>query len=156
MRDLRFLAPGLLVLPLVVACGGNVVLDTPGAGGSGTGSAAGGSGVGGSGIGGSGSTLSTSSGPGNPGISCDFGTGASHVCETYYNLPASQMMAVESACSSAMGTVLAGCPSTDRLGTCSVSQGGITAGVAYYGSSGVTADQAQMACTASGGTWTAG
>jgi hypothetical protein len=119
--------------------------------GSEQGPGAGGSGAGGAGAGGS---VSTASGPGNTGISCDYNIAGTHVCALYQNIPAADMQALESACMSEMGTFGTACPTDGALGTCSQSAGGITEGVVYYDSGGITADEAQMACSGGGGMWT--
>lgn len=123
---------------VVVGCGARVSVDTGGAGGDGTGSA----------------------GTGSPAgsTSCDLRTFASHICTTYNygNLdPTGQAAAAEiSACNAAKGTP-GSCPTANALGTCTMSTAGVTASVTYYSDSSTALNlaEAQMACTASGGTF---
>ena len=132
-----FLILGLLALSLVVAGGGHRVGDT------GTGPATGGS-------------STTSSGtPGND-FSCDFKISTMEICAEYDNLPAADLSAEASACTGENGTVGTGCSSTNRLGTCSLAAGGVTADEAFYSDGGLSAATAQMSCTSGGGTWTPG
>jgi len=52
--------------------------------------------------------------------------------------------------------VLGVCPTTNALGTCVISAGGLTEAETFYASGGLTAAAAQMACTSGGGNWTGG
>jgi hypothetical protein len=84
------------------ACGGNVVVD--GIGGS--------SGLGGQT--GSGGTLA---------ISCDVVSGGVHVCAEIDNPTPTEVSNLTGMCVGSMTTLGTGCPSANRLGTCTVSAG---------------------------------
>jgi hypothetical protein len=51
-------------------------------------------------------------------------------------------------------TQVSSCPTTGELGYCTISDGGASESVYFYGNGTLTASQAQGACTAEGGTWT--
>jgi hypothetical protein len=100
------------------------------------------------------------SGPGGPGgpssVACDEATGGVHLCYLYAGLTAAQVTSVTSACTATTGgTIVSLCSTAGALGVCKETVGGITASITYYGSATLTAAEAQMSCTASGGTWTA-
>jgi hypothetical protein len=53
-----------------------------------------------------------------------------------------------------MGTPGSGCPSNgQRLGTCALSEGGVTETVIFYAGAGLTGFEAGAACASYGGTW---
>jgi len=145
---------GLLGAIVLAGCGGNVILDSPG-------EASGGTGPGGSstfsvGVGGAGGGTSTGPSGGN-GFSCDFMVAGVHECAEYDNLPAAtDVQALQSACTAEGGTSGTSCSSAGRLGTCTQSAGGLTYSASYYAGGSVTTMEAQQACESSGGTWTPG
>jgi len=104
---------------------------------------------------GTGGSTGSSGTSGGSGFTCDIKTAAYEYCEDYSNLPAADMAAIKSECTSAMGTAGTSCPTANALGTCSVSAGGISYSETFYMSTGFTATEAQSACTGSGGKWTA-
>jgi hypothetical protein len=80
------------------------------------------------------------------GLTCDVGAGsAGHACYAY---PASANLTT-----CPQGSSVSSCPSTNKLGTCTVMAGGVSASVTYYSDGGLTAMQAQSGCTQGGGTW---
>jgi hypothetical protein len=132
--DARAVAAGLaLAVGLAAGCGGKVVLD-------------------------GGSTASTGTGTGTgDGFACDFTTSGAHICEAIVDPTASEISALQTACNAEGGTTPSACSTTNALGTCSESAGGLTASITYYAdSSSITASEAQQACTAGGGTWSDG
>jgi len=157
----RALFFGLLGAALAAGCGGNVILDSGGGSGAAStgsgGGGVGGAGVGGAGVGGAGvgESGTTSSGPSGPGISCDITTDAQHFCLEYFGIPSGDLAAVQSECMTETGTFGTSCPSAGRLGTCALVAGGLSYSESFYDSNSFTAAEAQQACTASGGTWTA-
>jgi hypothetical protein len=138
----RVLFFGLLGAALAAGCGGNVILDSGGSGGTSTG-------PGGAGV----TSMGTA---GGSGFSCDFTMSGVHQCALYENLPAADVQAEEGACSAEGGTSGTSCSDAGRLGTCSETAGGFTYSVSFYADAGLTAAVAQQACAASAGTWTAG
>jgi hypothetical protein len=93
---------------------------------------------------------------GTPAVTCDTNTGGVHFCTSYGSLSAAQAMALTSQCMQSGGTDGTSCSTAGALGTCTVSTGGIMASVTYYAGGAVTATNAQMACTMTGGTWNPG
>jgi hypothetical protein len=122
----------------LAACSGNVVVDS-GDGTTGTGT-------------GTGTGTSSGTSPGN-GFSCDFTVADVHECSEYSNLPAADVDAEQSACEAESGTTGTGCSSTNSLGSCTFSAGGINYAEFYYADGGETASDAQMGCDAAGGNW---
>jgi hypothetical protein len=90
------------------------------------------------------------------GFACDEQTGGVHVCATYTNLPAADQASETAACTQEGGTAETTCSTANVLGACSVTAEGITATITYYAEGGLDAANAQMACTAGGGSWTGG
>jgi hypothetical protein len=89
-------------------------------------------------------------------FSCDFTVASVHECSEYSDLPAADQSAEVSACTAESGTAGTGCPTADALGSCAFMSSGISYSEFYYTDGGETADDAQMGCTAAGGTWTPG
>ena len=87
-------------------------------------------------------------------FSCEVKSSALHACYEYDNIPAATAMAEQSACTAQQGTAGTACPTSNKLGSCSQTSAGVTAKEFYYSDvGGLTAAQAQMACTSGGGTW---
>jgi hypothetical protein len=87
-------------------------------------------------------------------FSCEVKSTALHACYEYDNIPAATATAEQSACTAQMGTAGTACPTANKLGSCSQTSAGVTAKEFYYSDvGGLTAAQAQMACTSGGGTW---
>jgi hypothetical protein len=84
--------------------------------------------------------------------------GASSVCAEYVTPPITVTTDLETACMAEQGTPGSTCSSAGRLGTCAriSSTTSISENDAYYSDGGLTAAEAQAACTTSGGTWTPG
>jgi hypothetical protein len=89
------------------------------------------------------------------GESCDVKASGTHVCVTYDSSVDSS--AVSAACMASAGT-LGDCPTASKLGSCALTAGGLKETESFYSDTmpAITADEAKMACTSAGGTWTAG
>jgi hypothetical protein len=89
-------------------------------------------------------------------FSCDFSVSGTHECAEFADLSAADEPAVRSACADMMGTPVGACSTTgQRLGTCVLSEGGVTETVIFYVGAGLTGFEAHDACTAYAGMWTA-
>jgi hypothetical protein len=87
-------------------------------------------------------------------FSCNFIGQGGHTCEEYDNFSPSNLSVRQSDCTSTGGTVVTSCPSAMLLGTCVMTQRGVTRKMSYYSDGNITAAMAQMACTSFSGTWT--
>ena len=89
-------------------------------------------------------------------FSCDFSVSGTHECAQYADLSAAEVPAVRSACADMSGTPVGACSTAlQRLGTCVLSEGGVTETVIFYVGAGLTGFEAHNACAAYAGTWTA-
>jgi hypothetical protein len=90
---------------------------------------------------------------------CNFIGQGEHTCLEYDNFSPSYLSLLHSNCTSTDGTVVTSCPSAKLLGTCTMTQRGVTQKMSYYSDGGITAAMAEMACTSPDsvgfrGTWT--
>jgi hypothetical protein len=120
------------------ACGGNVVVDTS--------TSTTGSGASTTGTGGSATGL----------VSCAVSTAGIEVCAEYQNPPPAVLAALDTACTGDSGTLGQGCSMANVLGSCALTMMGISATEVFYAVGGLAPAEAEMSCSAAGGTWTAG
>ncbi len=164
MYNHGFLFFGALGIVVSAGCSTTVIVGTGASstGASGTGATAtgasgtGATATGGSGTGASGSSTSTASGTTGSTLSCDVDVSGTHVCSEYEDLPPRTSRPSSRPARRAVARSGTACPSADRLGTCTIVAGGITAKEAYYSGGSLTAATAESACSSGGGTWTAG
>jgi hypothetical protein len=88
--------------------------------------------------------------PGTTTFFCDEKLDGNHTCTEWANVPAGSM---QSLCA---GTVVASCPSANRVGICTSPAGNGVETLSYYSDSISTAMDDQQACQGGGGTFTAG
>jgi hypothetical protein len=91
-------------------------------------------------------------GCGSSGTACTEKTGTTQVCVTYSGGDSSDY---GTACTAAGGTTSSSCPTANALGTCALTEAGVSETETYYSGGALTASTAQSACTESGGKWTA-
>ncbi len=89
------------------------------------------------------------------GYVCDTNSGGLHVCETISD-PGSDLSALTAACSAEGGTAPSACSTSGVIGTCTITQDGVTETLTYYAGGSATATTAQAACAAQSGNWKGG
>src|SRR5262249_7561588 len=127
---------GLVLVALAVGCGGKVVIDSAGAGGSGF------PGSGNGGKCGEGAPGGQSTAAGQPGDPPDIACEVTGACAEYWNVTAAERKAFRRACRDGHGTVRNVCPTAGLRGCCMVVQAGTHAGTCYYTSSADTLQSA--------------
>jgi hypothetical protein len=134
----RPVRPDALVMAAAIAlaagCGGKVVLD-------------GGSTAGSTGTGGTDTTFV-----------CDRPQDVTHahLCVTITNPGSAMLPALESECAADGGTMLDACATTNLLGLCTETVGGLMQVTSFYTEGGaLSVSEAQASCASAGGTWTA-
>jgi hypothetical protein len=87
-------------------------------------------------------------------FSCNFIGDGEHTCKEDDNFSPSNLSALQSDCTSTGGMAVTSCPTAKLLGTCAMTQRGLTQKMSYYSDGRITATMAEMACTFFRGTWT--
>lgn len=109
--------------------------------------------------GGGGSSTGGPDGGGSSGggdVSCTYpaGTkGSGTDCAQYHNTTSAQASAINNACASDHAMSGTTCSTTNLLGCCRMTAGGLQVGTCTYTDSGSTAAQQMSGCSAAGGTW---
>jgi hypothetical protein len=96
-----------------------------------------------------------SSSGGSSGFACNqpFGPDAGTIafCLRYPSLPASQDNQARQLCTGGGGTILASCPTANRVGCCTATINGAQVASCYYAPADPSSEQ--QTCTMNGGTW---
>ena len=86
-------------------------------------------------------------------FSCSYAVGNIQMCAEYTDIDAAEMTDATATCTSERGTAVLSCPSTNSLGTCTVTSDGIAFSLTFYSNGGVTTAEAQMSCATQSGSW---
>lgn len=73
-----------------------------------------------------------------------------------YSVPPDAAAATRDGCTAGGGTLVASCPSANRLGTCTAHVGSTITIVTRYYANGLTLDTAAEICSGTGGSWAPG